>query len=250
MRVFLTLLRRELSSYFVSLTGYVIIAAATFLNGFSFVLMLTQLREEPSPMPVTEMFYITLFFWLVLLLSAPVITMRTFAHERASGTFESLMTSPVRDITVVLAKFFAALFFYLIMWLPMVACVAVIQHYSNESHGLDAGIIVSTYLGILLIGGMFLAIGVFASAMTRSQTVAAMVSFVICTSLFLAGFLPAQLPNTSPWVAQLLSSVALSDQMHDFARGVVDTRPVVFFVSCTVFFLFLTLRVVESRRWK
>jgi ABC-2 type transport system permease protein len=250
MRVFLTLMRRELSSYFVSLTGYVIIAAATFLNGFSFVLMLMQLREEPSPMPVTEMFYITPFFWIVLLLAAPVITMRTFAHERATGTYETLMTSPVRDGTVVLAKYVAALFFFLIMWLPVVACVAVIQHYSNERHGLDAGIIGSTYLGILLIGALFLSFGVFASALTRSQTVAAMVSFVLCTSMFLLSFLPNLLPDTATWAAQLLSSVALFDQMHDFARGVLDTRSIVFFVSFTLFFLFLTLRVVESRRWK
>jgi ABC-2 type transport system permease protein len=250
MRVLATLLRREFSSYFMSLTGYVIIAAATFLNGFSFVLMLMQLREEPSPMPVTEMFYVTPFFWIVLLLAAPVITMRTFAHERATGTYETLMTTPVRDGTVVLAKFVAALCFYLVMWLPVVACVAVIQHFSNERHGLDAGIIASTYLGVLLIGGLFLSFGVFASALTRSQTVAAMVSFVLCTSMFLLSFLPNQLPDTATWAAQLLSSVALFDQMHDFARGVLDTRPVVFFVSFTLFFLFLTLRVVESRRWK
>jgi len=250
MRVFLTLMRRELSSYFMSLTGYVIIAAATFLNGFSFVLMLRQLREEPSPMPVTELYYITPFFWIVLLLAIPVITMRAFALERATGTYETLMTTPVRDGTVVLAKFAAALLFYLVMWLPMIACIAVIQHFSNETRGLDPGVLASTYLGILLVGGLFLSFGVFASALTKSQTVAAMVSFVLCTSMFLLSFLPNQLPDSATWAAQLLGSVALFDQMHDFARGVLDTRPVVFFTSFTLFFLVMTLRVVESRRWK
>jgi ABC-2 type transport system permease protein len=250
MRVLLTLMRRELSGYFLSLTGYVIIAAATFVNGFSFVLMLQQLREEPSPMPITEMYYITPFFWIVLLLAVPVITMRTFALERSTGTYETLMTSPVRDGTVVLAKFAGALLFYLILWLPMLACVAVIQHYSNESRGLDAGTLASTYLGILLVGGLFLSFGLFASALTRNQAVAAMVSFALCMSLFLLSFLPSVLPDTATWAAQLLNSVALFDQMHDFARGVLDTRSIVFFVSFTVFFMFLTLRVVESRRWK
>jgi len=250
MRVLLTLMRRELASYFLSLTGYVIIAAATFLTGFSFVLILMQLRQEPSPMPVTELFYITPFFWLVLLLASPVITMRTFALERATGTYETLMTTPVRDGTVVLAKFGAALLFYLIMWLPMLACVAVIQHYSNARGGLDAGIIASTYLGILLIGGLFLSFGCLASALTQSQTVAAMISLALCTSMFLLSFLPNQLPDSASWAAQLLTSMALFDQMHDFARGVIDTRPIVFFVSFTIFFLMMTLRVVESRRWK
>jgi len=250
MRVLLTLMRREMASYFMSLTGYVIIAAATFLNGGSFVLMLHQLRTVPSPMPVTELYYITPFFWIVLLLSVPVITMRSFALERATGTYETLMTTPVRDRTVVLAKFASALFFYLVMWLPMLACVAVIQHYSNEDRGLDPGLLGSTYLGILLVGSLFLSFGVFASALTKSQTVAAMVSFVLCTSMFLLSFVPNQLTDTATWAAKLLSSVALFDQIHDFARGVVDTRPIVFFASATFFFLFLTLRVVESRRWK
>jgi len=250
MRVLLTLMRRELASYFLSLTGYVIIAAATFLTGFSFVLILMQLRQEPSPMPVTELFYITPFFWLVLLLASPVITMRAFALERATGTYETLMTAPVRDGTVVLAKFAAALLFYLVMWLPMLASVAVIQHYSNARGGLDTASIGSTYLAIMLIGGLFLSFGLFASALTKSQTVAAMISLALCTSMFLLSFLPNQLPDSATWAAQLISCVALFDQMHDFARGVVDTRPIVFFVSFTAFFLFLTLRVVESRRWK
>jgi ABC-2 type transport system permease protein len=250
MRVLATLMRRELASYFMSLSGYVIIAAATFLNGFAFVLMLIQLRQEPSAVPITEMFYVTPFFWIVLLLAIPVITMRTFALERATGTYETLMTSPVKDGVVVLAKFFSAVLFYLVMWLPMIACVAVIQHLSNERQGLDPAILGTTYLGILLVGGLFLSFGVFASALTKSQTVAAMVSFVLCTSMFLLSFLPALLPDTATRTAKLVGSVALFDQMHDFARGVIDTRPIVFFVSFTLFFLVLTLRVVESRRWK
>lgn len=250
MRVLLTLMRREMASYFMSLSGYVIIAAATFLNGFGFVLLLMQLQQGPSPMPITEMFYATFCFWLVLLLAVPVITMRTFALEKATGTYETLMTSPVRDATVVLAKFFSALFFYLVMWLPMLACVAVIQHYSNERQGLDPGTIGSTYLGILLVGALFLSFGIFASALTRSQTVAAMVSLVLCVSVFFLGFVPSLLPSSVSWIGKLLENVALFDQMHDFARGVIDTRPVVFFVSFTSFFLFLTLRAVESRRWK
>ena len=111
MQAYLTLTRRELAGFFLSLTGYVIIAAATFLIGCSFVVMLAKLGTEPQLMPVTELFYMTPFFWLILLLAVPVITMRLFALEKFSGTFETLMTTPVSDMQVVAAKFTAALFF-------------------------------------------------------------------------------------------------------------------------------------------
>ena len=107
MSIFWALLRRELASFFFSLTGYVIIAAITLLTGLSFVVLIHNLGTDPSPMPVTEMFYRTYFFWLIVLLASPVITMRVFALEKATGTFETLMTTPVGDAQVVLAKFFA-----------------------------------------------------------------------------------------------------------------------------------------------
>ena len=108
MQAYWTLIRRELAGFFLSLSGYIIIAAALFLMGLSFVVILVKL-QKPTPMPVTELFYITPFFWLILLLTTPVITMRLFALEKFSGTFETLMTTPVSDFQVVAAKFTAAL---------------------------------------------------------------------------------------------------------------------------------------------
>ena len=105
MRVFLTLVRRELGGYFASLTGYLIIAMVALLVGLSFTVLLEALSKESYSMPVTDLFYSTPFFWLVLLLAAPVITMRSFAQELYSGTYETLMTTPVGDLQVVLAKF-------------------------------------------------------------------------------------------------------------------------------------------------
>jgi ABC-2 type transport system permease protein len=250
MQAFLTLTRRELASYFLSVTGYVIIAATTFLVGLSFVVLLEKLGNLPSPMPVTEMFYRTYFFWLILLLAAPVITMRLFALEKFSGTFETLMTTPVGDLTVVLAKFAAAFGFYLVMWLPMLGCVVVVQRFANQSGVLDAGTLGGMYLGVALMGALFLSLGCFASALTRSQMVAAMVTLVLGVSLFALGFLGDRVTAAGYGAAQVLGYFALFDQMHDFARGVVDTRAVVFYVSLTLFLLFLTLRAVECRRWR
>jgi ABC-2 type transport system permease protein len=249
MQIFLTLLRRELAAFFLAITGYVIIASVTLLNSLSFVVLMTNLGSNPSPMPVTEMFYRTYFFWLVVLLAAPVITMRLFALEKSSGTFETLMTTPVSDLQVVAAKFAAAVIFYIMTWLPMIACLFVVQHFTNQPGALDGGTVGGMYLGIFLTGCLFLSLGCFASAISRTQMGAAMISFVLGVTLFSLGFLAEALPATAQWQSQALSYFGLFEQMHDFARGVVDTRTVTFYVSATFFFLFLTLRAVESRRW-
>ena len=250
MKIFWTLLRRELAAFLFSVTGYVIIAAVTLLIGLSFVVLMTNLGTDPSPMPVTEMFYRTYFFWLIVLLAAPVITMRLFALEKSTGTFEMLMTAPVRDWQVVAAKFTAAVMFYLVMWLPMAACLYLVRHFTSQTRALDAGTVGGMYLGIFLVGGLFLALGCFASAISRSQMAAAMISFVLGVSLFALGFLAEAIPVVAPWQTQVLSYFGLFEQMHDFARGVVDTRAVIFYASLALFFLFLTLRAVESRRWR
>lgn len=250
MQPYLTLTRRELAGYFLSLTGYIIIAAAMFLLGFSFIVLLVNLQHDPTPMPITELFYITPFFWFLLLLSTPVITMRLFALEKFSGTFETLMTTPVSEMQVVLAKFTAALVFYSVMWLPLLGCLFVVRYYANSPAAMNAGIVGSTYLGIILLGCLFISLGCCASALTRSQVTAAMISLVFGGSLFLISFLANQIPVQATWQAQVLSSLSFIEQMHDFARGIVDSRSVVLYVSLTLFFLFLNLRIVESRRWK
>ena len=250
MQRYVTLTRRELASYFVSLTGYVIMAGALFLMGLSFVILLSKLQADPTPMPITELFYQTPFFWLILLLSAPLITMRLFALEKFSGTFETLMTAPVSDLQVVLAKFSAALIFYLVMWLPLMVCILILRRYTSDPEALDWGTMGGTYFGILLIGCLYMAMGSFASSLTRSQIIAAMTGLALGISLFLLSFLAEHLPLERSWTTDLLNYTAMVDHMQDFSRGVVDTRGVTFYLTGTIFFLFLTHRVVESRRWK
>jgi len=250
MRIFWALLRRELSSFFLALTGYVIIAAVTLLVGLSFVVLITGAGSDPFTEPVTELFYSTFYFWLILLLATPVITMRLFALEKASGTFETLMTTPVGDAQVVLAKFSAAVIFYMVTWLPLLACLFIVRHFTNQTGALDAGTVGGMYLGIFLIGCVFLSVGCLASSLSQSQMTAAMISFVLGVSLFSLAYLAKATPVTDHWQTQVLAYFNLFDQMHDFARGAVDTRALIFYVTATFLFLFLTLRVVESRRWK
>ena len=249
MQVYLTLVRRELGSYFASFTGYFIIAAVLLLLGLSLSDVLDKLNQEATDEPVTQMFYSTYYFWLILLLTAPVITMRTFALEKFSGTFETLMTAPVSDLQVVLAKFTGAFLFYLLTWLPLAGCLFVVRHYTNEPGAFNVGVMAAGFVGVALVGALYMAIGCLASALTRSQMVAAMISYGLGLALFLVSLrslvaLPPGLPS------RVFSHISLVEHMETFARGIVDTRAVTFFLSLTVFFLFLTLKVVESRRWK
>ncbi|HAH98270.1 MAG TPA: hypothetical protein DCO70_02970, partial [Verrucomicrobiales bacterium] len=166
MSIFRALVRRELSAFFQGPTGFIIIAAVMFLIGLGFLVVLSGLNGEATPMPVTQVFYGTYFFWVILLLIAPVITMRSFAMERASGTYESLMTAPVGDWQVVLSKFTGALIFYMILWVPLLVCSMVVRFYVGESAVLGLGTMFTSALGILMVGCLYMSIGCFASALT------------------------------------------------------------------------------------
>lgn len=249
MRVFFTLARRELAGFLVSISGYVIIAMSVFLMGLSFSVLVGKL-EVPTPMPIVELFYMTPFFWLILILSVPVITMRLFALEKYSGTFETLMTTPVGDWQVVLAKFTASLIFFMLMWLPLIGCMYVLGRYSNDPAAFNWATIGTTYLGIFLVGALFMSVGLLASSLTRSQIVAAMVSLAFTVSVFLLSFAGEKFGPQTTWINEALRHIAMVDHMQDFARGIVDTRQIAFYITLSFFFLFLTYRVVQSRRWK
>lgn len=250
MQVYWTLVRRELGAHFCSWTGYIVIACTLFLMGFSFHNLVVALNSAAIDRPVTEVFFSTLYFWIVLVLGAPVITMRTFALEKYSGTFETLMTVPVSDLQVVLAKFSGSMIFYILMWLPLLACLGIVRYYSHDGTMFDPGAVATTYLGILLLGAVYMSMGCFASAMTRSQIISAVLSLAIGVVLLLTSFIAMTFSTQTGLRAQIFTHVGLIEQMKDFARGVIDTRPLIYYVSLTALFLFLTYRVIESRRWK
>jgi len=250
MQAYLTLTRRELASFFLSITGYVIISGLALLVGLDFVTLLNSVGSEPVAMPITQLFFNNLLLWIIIVLTAPVITMRLFAQEKASGTFETLTTTPVGEVQIVAAKFTASVIFFIVMWLPTVAYLFVVQHFANQPGSLETGTLCTMYLGLFLAGCLILSIGCFASAITKSQVVAGMITLVAGIVLLMLNWLAQNVPVDGRWQVQLLSFFNLSQQMVDFTRGILDTRVLVFYVSVTFFFLFLTLRVIESRRWK
>jgi ABC-2 type transport system permease protein len=250
MSVFFALVRRELGGHFNSLTGYVVIAAVLLLTGFGLVDLIERIRQMPYDAPVTELFYQTTYFWLVVLLTSPVITMRTYAAEKATGTYEALMTTPVGDWQVVLAKFAGALVFFLLTWVPFIGVLFSLRQITGEAALFEPVIVAVTFLGIALVGALFMAVGCFASALTRSDIIAAMVAFLFGIGLWMLGYRPEASGMLPAWAVPALEHMSMTRHMEDFARGMLVGRYVVYYVTVTGLFLFLTHRIVQSRRWK
>lgn len=250
-QAFRTLVRRELGGYFLSSTGYMVIATVLVLLGMSFWGILEDLNvDELTDAPITEQFFVSYYYWMILLLTTPIITMRLFAQERSTGTYETLLTAPVRDLEVVLAKFTASLIFYLVTWLPLAIHLAIVRRYSNDPSVLSVATLLTTYLGIALVGSVFLALGCLASSLTRSQAVAAILSYGFNIGLFLLGMRAVTRSPSDGFGARLFEYISLTDHLERFARGIVDTRPLVFYLTFTVFILFLTHQAVRSQRWR
>ncbi len=250
MRECLILLRRELGSYFVSWTGYVVISAVLFLIGIGFVGLIEVLNVEPITSSIVELFFDSYYFWVILIGVVPLITMRTFAREKSTGTIETLMTAPVTNVQVVAAKFLGALVFYIIMWTPLLLCMLIVQHYAPGDSEYDYAKFLSAYLGVILVGILYLSIGCFASALSKNQISAAITGYAFAIKLFVLGYLSYSASYRSGLSAAILSYVNLIEHIRDFARGMIDTRPIVFYVSGAFLFLNLTLRILESRQWK
>lgn len=238
---------RELRAYFVSPMAWVILTLFLFGNGISFTLIVSYLADPRSGGISTplQVFFGSFFFWLMLFVLIPLITMRSIAEERRSGTLETLMTAPVSETTVVLAKFAAALVFYTFLWLPTLAYVAILGRGATT---IDWGPIASGYLGVLALGAMFLAIGLFASALSKNQIVAAILTFVTMLGLFTLGFLDGLTSNET--LQKALSYLNVLEHMDELAKGIVDTRRLIYYLSTTVLFLFLASRALEQEKWR
>lgn len=247
MRGIVATMERELRGYFLSPLGWVVATGFLFFNGLAFQTILDYLNNPQAPASMTPLDFFfggTLFFWLSMLFVGPVLTMRLLAEERRSGTLEMLLTAPITEGQVVIGKYLGAFLFYVFLWLPSLVYVALLA----GKLPLDWGPIGASYLGTLGIGAMFLAIGVFTSAVTRNQVVAAVFSFALTFLSFLPAFLEF-LVNDPKW-RDALGYLNLYQHMDDFSKGIVDSRRLVYYLSVTAFFLFLASRAVEAGKGK
>jgi ABC-2 type transport system permease protein len=234
-----TIARRELTSYFFSPIAYVAMVVFLLACGFLF-------WDDFQPGQMAGMR--NLFDWMVWLLvsTVPLLSMGLMAQEWSTGTVETLMTAPVGETDVVLGKFLGSFGFFIVLLGPTLLYVVVLAMYANPR--IDLGPICSGYLGIVLVGSLFTSIGLFCSSLTRSQVVAAVATAAV---LFLITIVPwwasGKLLSES-W--QMVIDQTVFRRYVDFSRGLIDVGNVVFFVSGTAVFLFLTIKVLEMRRWK
>jgi ABC-2 type transport system permease protein len=181
----------------------------------------------------------------------PLLTMAAFARERAEGTIEVLMTAPVSEGAVTVSKFIGTMVFYLAMLLPTVAYYVVLREIGREIGKPDPGPVYASYLGMVLAGGFFVSLGLFASALTSSQILAAILSWVLMVILWISSGISTVMGFAGSWLGDVLEFLDPLDlHLAPFLRGVIDLRDVVFYLSFTVFFLFLAARSVEARMWR
>src|SRR5260370_33756599 len=176
--------------------------------------------------------------------------MRLFAEEFKLGTIEPLMTAPVRDLHVLLSKFFGAVVFYLILWIPPAFYFVIFQYVARQPAAHSAGAYSGSYLMLLLLGMFYLSIGCLASVLTKNQIIAAIISFCAITLLFFLGLVQFILLDVRSSTRDLLAYFSPIEHMGTFSRGVIDTRPIVLYLSMTVVMLTLTHQAFQSRKWR
>ena len=246
--------RKELRSYFVSPVAYVLFVMFALLFGwffwnilgaFVFYSMASQMRGEMMPMNINEQIIRQLLSDLnvTALFVIPLITMRLFAEEKRNGTMELLATSPIRDIEVILGKWLAAVTLYIGMLLLTGLNYAFIFKYGNP----DWKPLAVGYLGMLLQAAGLLAIGTFISSLTKNQIIAGAATLGACLLIFVLGWASGY--ETSTW-AQVLSYMSVTTHMESFAKGVLDSKDAVYYVTVIFLGLFLTARSLESLRWR
>ena len=247
--------KKELRLYFTSPVAYVLLTIFLLIAGYFFYSIFaffTRASMQAAMNPqmgrdlnVTESVLRPLFANLsvILLLLMPLLTMRLFAEERRAGTIELLLTYPVRDGAVLVGKYLAAFTVYVVMIAGtlLYPLLLVIVRATPEWGPLATG-----YLGLLLMGAMFLAVGVFASSLTENQIVAAIVTFGLLLMFWIIGW-TAEIVGGP--LGTVLTHLSILEHNDTFAKGVLDTKDIIYYINFTALALFLTLRSLEARRW-
>lgn len=247
MSAILSIARREILSFFVSPIAYVVATVWLLFFGIEFYALALFFTQQPpggNSNLIQAFFGGTTLFYMPLLVFAPILTMRLLAEEKSSGTIETLMTAPVSEVQIVLGKYAAAICFWVFLWAPTLFYVWIASGTGKDA--IDYGAVSATYLGLFCIGLLYMAVGLFMSAVARNQIVAAMLTFLALGGLFLMGIFSFATLDDS--MRAVFEYVGLWTQMASFAKGIVDTRYLVFDLSMATMALFLTVRVLQANR--
>jgi ABC-2 type transport system permease protein len=239
MAALIAITQREMATLFYSPIAYLVGFIFLVLSGHFFMADTLVSGGEATLRPLFEGMAGVLVFAL------PLLTMRTIADEFALGSIETLMTAPVSDGVVVFGKFLGTLLFYVVLLVATVLQLVLLYNYADPV----SSVVMSGYFGMLLLGALFISVGIFASSLTRYQLLAAAVAVTILV-IFTFGVDYGAEYAAESWQRQACAYMNAFGHFSDFARGVIDSRSVIFMLSGTVFFLFLATKVMESRRWR
>lgn len=228
---------KEFRSHLTSPMTYVVVGIFLLLTGFFFINYLKDTNYgDTSIRGFVDQGS------LLLLLFAAMLTMRLMAEEKKLGTWELLLTAPVRDAEVVLGKFLGTLGIMVVMLAFTLYYPLLLVIFGDP----DIGPIITSYVGLFLLGSAALSVGIFASSLSSNQIVAAVVSGALLFALWFVGLAASYLPEA---VGEVVQSLSLSHHFEDFYKGIIDTRAIVYYLSVTALFLFLTIRSLETGRW-
>jgi gliding motility-associated transport system permease protein len=252
-RNILAIAGKELRSYFASPIAYVIIGLFALLFSRFFYAYLMVFVQRSSGMMGTggganninqEMIrYVLMNSAVIILFVMPMITMRTYSEEKRSGTIELLLTSPLTDLEIIVGKFLGAMGLYCAMLAVTVAYMGILFFYGNP----EWRPVVAGYLGLVLLGGCFISVGLLISSLTKNQIVAGVITFAVFLMLWIINWSADQ---SGPTMRAVLNHLSIINHFDDFARGIIDTKHVVYYLSFITFGLFLTAKSVDSERWR
>lgn len=250
----LAIAQKEVRAYFASPIAYIVIGLFTLLFGYFYVAILNWFVQQgmqmsmgmgPMTLNVNQQMIrpLLLNMTVVLLFVLPMITMRTYAEEKRSGTIELLLTSPLTDLQIILGKFFGAMALYAAMLLVTLLYVAALFFFGSP----EWKPVVTAYLGLFLMGGCFVSVGLLISSFTRNQIVAGMLTFAVFLLLWVIDWIGS---FAGPAVEPIVNYLSITQHFDDFAKGVIDTKHLVYYLSFMTFGLFLTAKSVDSERWR
>lgn len=260
MKGILAIYRREMGSYFVSPIAYIVIGAFLVAAGLVFYIILSSVmlfaaqaaarQQEGVPADIDVPVQVIRSFvgfvgTYVLPILTPMLTMGIYAEERKRGTMEMLMTSPITELQIVIGKYLASLSFLCLMLAPTLLYYLIVGMYSDPA--LPWRIVWSGYLGLFLLGAVLLAIGAFISSLTENQIIAGVVTFVLFLTLL---FIDLSVRGSSTMFGEIVKYLSILQHYQEFSQGVIDTTNVIFYLSGIVLGLFLTLRSLDSMRWR
>lgn len=232
----LTIWKKEVLGHATSPRAYVMVSLMIFFSATIFWIGNLQEGRDSSMRGITGL------LTFLLLAITPILTMRVLAEENSRGTLELLLTSPVREAEIVLGKFLGVLTLYLALFAVTLVFPAILLRIAEPQLGMMG----AQYLGMILCSMAFISVGVFASSITESQVIAAVVSYLLLLFFWIAGFFSEALPSK---VGKVVGAAGLLPHIENFGKGIIDAVDVFYYLAFTAVFLFLAIRAIEARRW-